>query len=751
MRQFPAIAALAFLPVIFPLMVSAEEQSTWDIQSLNHIIPGGPIGHITMQGDPRTGTILGTDGVYVKNGATVLMADTASVNKATGDVVADGHVRIETGDQIWVGDHVTYNMNTHVMTTEQFRAGMPPVFAAGRALEGNATNKTYNASHAFVTTDDIFDPTFRIQASRIKIVPGQYVELWNAVVYMGDVPVFYFPYYRRNIGPHANNLNFAAGYRSQYGGFLLNNYTWWYNDNVDGKFHLDYYSERGLGIGPDLNLNLGQWGNAQFKYYYIHDHDQNAGTNGLPDFGPVSEDRQRVYFGWQATPYTNLNLKALVNYQSDAYLEHDFFPRDYGENPQPPTFIEANKYWNNWSLDALTTPEVNNFFDQIERLPDIRLTGFRQQVLNTPVYYDSESSAGYYKAFFAQTNGVTPTASYSAARADTYHQLTVPWTFFNWLNVTPRVGGRFTYYSDETGTGGTNAEAYRTVFNTGIGTSAKASQLWTGATNSLFQVDGLRHIIEPSVNYVYVPKPSTAPAQLPQFDSALPSLLLLPVEFPDYNNIDSVDSENVIRLGVRNTLQTMRNGQLDKLLDWNLVIDWRLDPGGNPVNLDEPFSPQQTFSDLYSDLSFKPRSWIILDSKLREDVENGDLNFAFHQLTFTPDNHWSWGLGYWYQRAGFDGFTQSVDYITSVFYYRLDDNWGCRMEDDYNADTGRLQQQTYTVYRDMRSWTAAIIFRVIDDSTGPIDYTFAFTFSLKATPSQHVGQDTVYGSHFLGE
>ncbi len=176
------------------------------------------------------------------------------------------------------------------------------------------------------------------------------------------------------------------------------------------------------------------------------------------------------------------------------------------------------------------------------------------------------------------------------------------------------------------------------------------------------QVDGLRHIIEPSVNYVYVPNPSTAPAQLPQFDSALPSLLLLPVEFPDYNNIDSVDSENVIRLGVRNTLQTKRDGQLDNLLDWNLVIDWRLNPGGNPDNLDEPFSPQQTFSDLYSDLAFKPRSWIILDSKLREDVKNGNLNFAFHQLTFTPDEHWSWGFGYWYQRAGFDGFTQSVDY-----------------------------------------------------------------------------------------
>jgi hypothetical protein len=65
------------------------------------------------------------------------------------------------------------------------------------------------------------------------------------------------------------------------------------------------------------------------------------------------------------------------------------------------------------------------------------------------------------------------------------------------------------------------------------------------------------------------PSPSTPPSQLPQFDSALPSLLLLPVQLPDYNNIDSIDSENVIRFGLRNTLQTMRDGQLDKLLDWN--------------------------------------------------------------------------------------------------------------------------------------------------------------------------------------
>ena len=753
MRKFSAIATLAFLSVIFPFVALAQEPiapepEAWDIRALHQIIPDSPAGDVWF--DLNSHMSHGTNGVFVKYGAAVLTADAATVNQETGEAEADGHVRIESGDQIWVGEHITYNFITHQMRSQQFRTGSPPVFAAGKDLQGDVTNGTYNARHAMVTTDDVNDPVFRIRATHIKIVPGQYVEMWNAVLFAGDVPVFYFPYYRRNIGPHANNLNFLAGYRTTYGPFILNTYTWWLNDAVDGKIHMDYREKRGPGVGPDLNLHLGQWGNAVVQYYYIHDHDQYEGTNGLPNFGPISENRQRVYLGWQATPYTNLNLKALVNYQSDAFVEHDFFESEYRENPQPNTFFEQNKYSANWSLDALTTPELNNFFDQVERLPDVRLTGFRQQVLNTPVYYDSQSSVGYYKKFFADTNGPTP-PTYSASRADTYHQLLIPWTFFNWLNVTPRVGGRFTYYSSESGPGGTNSEAYRGVFNTGVGASFKLSQLWPGATNSLLQIDGLRHVIEPSANYVYVPNPSTPPSQLPQFDSALPSLGLLPVEFPDYNNIDSVDSENVIRFGLRNTLQTKRDGQLDNLLDWNLTLDWRLNPNGDSVNLDEPFSPQQRFSDLYSEFAFKPRTWIMLESQIREDVNNGDLNLAYHQLTFMPNERWSWGIGYWYLRNGFDGFTQPADFITSTMYYRFDNNWGFNMTHDFNADDGRLQQQFYTVYHDMRSWTAALTFRVIDNSTGPTDYTIAFTFSLKASPSQHLGQDTVDPYHLVGE
>lgn len=736
MRKLPILAALALLAAVFSSTARAQEEQSWEVKALNQIIPGAPVGEVEF--DFVSNLARGTNGVFIQYGATVLMADSASVNSTTGEAVADGHVRIEQGDMIWVGEHIRYNFKTRQMSSEEFRTGMPPVFAGGEALAGDLSNKVYTAQHIFVTTDDVSEPAVRVRASKVRIIPGKSIEMWNAVLFLGDVPSFYFPYYKRNLGPHSNNLNFLAGYRTAYGAFLYNTYDWYLNNAVDGKLHLDYRTKRGVGLGPDVDLHLGRWGEANLKYYYLHDYEPDTGTNGLPNFGPVPENRQRFYFGYQATPFTNFNAKALINYESDAYVLHDFFGSAYRDNPQPNTFVELNKYWDNWSLDAESTPRLNDFFNQVERLPDVRLTGFRQEIFDTPLYYESESSMGYFRRFFADTNGPVP-AAYSAARADTFHQILLPWMFFGWLNVTPHVGGRFTYYSDDTGPGGVNSEHYRKVFNTGVNVSFKASQLWAGATNSWLAVDGLRHIFEPSMDYVFVPRPSTTLTHLPQFDSDVPSLQILPIDFPDYNNIDSIDSENVMRFGLRNTLQTKRDGEIQNLLDWNLLLDWRLNPNAG----------QRTFNDLYSALSFRPRTWITLDSQLRYDINGNQLNMAFHQLTLTPNNRWSWGLGHWYLRNGFIDAGDNL--MTSTIFYRINDNWGLRTTHYFNIQQGRLQEQLYTLYRDLRSWTGALTFRVTDNHTGPTDYTVAFTFSLKAHPRYSLGDDTVRPYRLVGE
>lgn len=735
-KLIAAILFVAAICLVQPGKVSAQERPDLIIRSLTEE------GRVEYSEESRS--FVATNGIMVSYGNAVLTADRARGDLATGEIVAEGRVRIQRDELVWVGENVRYNYLTKTMESEQFRTGHSPVFAGGEHVSSqqvgpNITNQVATGRNAFVTTDDIANPGSRVRASSIKVT-DKWIEARNAVLYLGKVPVFYFPYYKQRLDGQGNRFNFVPGYRSSYGPFLLSSYTWVMDEHLDGVLHADYREKRGGAGGLDLNGHLGRWGEATFKGYYLYDEEPTRDNEGYD----IPNNRYRIDFGYNSNPSTNLYVKSRVRYASDARVLENFFESEYRRNPQPNTFVEVNQLWDNFSLDVFSQVQVNDYLETEERLPDIRLSGYRQPVLNSPVYYETVSSLGYYQRNYAISNDIPQGQDYAAPRADSFHQFTLPRTFMGWLNVTPRAGGRLSYYGEATGSGGTNDATGRAVFNTGVEFTFKASQLWAGATNRLFDINGVRHIIEPSLNYVYVPTPSATPNELPQFDYELPALRLLPIDYPDYNSLDSIDSQNVIRLGLRNRLQTKRAGKIENFFYWDVYTDWRLDPQ----------SGQTTFSDLFGDLLIRPRSWLVLESLMRYDIQDGAVNVAYQNFTFRPNNVWSWGIGHLYSRDQPSTSTTSLgegeNALTSLFFLRLNENWGFRMAHQYDIKDHWLQQQAYSIYRDLRSWTAALTLRYEDNRTSPNDLTVAFTFSIKAAPKYGVGGDSVHTSGLIG-
>lgn len=734
MTQFRLIPALAVCLALLTLTARAQPEQSLHVEAFS---ADGSEGWVEFD---RAGIATATNGVLVTYSNAVLTASRARVDTVSGDVEAEGRVRLQRDDQVWASEQIRYNFKTRTFGAELFRTGKFPVFAEGTKLSGDRSNQVYSAEGASITTDDVAEPFTKVRASSITIFPGRRIVARHATVYLGRLPVFYFPYFNFRLSEQANQFSFMPGYRSRFGPYLLSTYHWFLDEQADGALHLDYRVQRGVGLGPDANLHLGRWGEVGLKYYYLYDLAPGTNSAGFPN----PDNRQRVQFNYDATPWTNFNVKSQVRFQSDERLLADYFEGDYRRNPQAPTFLELNQLWDNFSLDLFAQPRVNDFFETVEALPELKFTGFRQQLGALPVFYESESSAGYYRRRFTETNNLPTGMDFEAARADTYHQLVLPETFFGWLNFTPRVGGRLSYYSHATGPGATTDEEYRTVFNTGAELNFKASRLWPEAESKLLDVHGLRHIVQPSVNYVYVPAPSKAPSELPQFSHELPSLRLLPIEYPDYNSIDAVDSQNVIRFGLANKLQTKRDGQLEDLVRWDLYTDWRLRPRTN----------QTTFADLWSDLIFRPRNWLALESQTRFDLDHGDFLMAFNNLTLAPNDTWSLSLGHWYLRDDLSGAPNALgpgnNLFTTSLFYRLNENWAFRASLYYEARVGRLQEQFYTVYRDFRSWTGALSLRSRDNGDGRNDVTVAFTFSLKALPRFKLGADTVHPYQLIG-
>lgn len=733
----------------------AQEGALWDVRGLSSQSRYESVGD----------TNYFANGAVVSNQASVVTMDHGTANNLTGEVVAEGDVTILDHGHIWRGTNFIYNFKTGDVRANTFKSLQEPFTLAGSHLTGNS-NGVYTATQARISTDDYAQPAYTIRAKTITIVPGNYFEAHHATLYWYNTPVFYFPYYRRTLGQHPNNFEFVPGYRSIYGPYLLSAYNWYGNGLLDGTIHFDMRELRGVAGGPDLNAHLGSWGEAAFRYYYADD--QDPGADGFGNVPHLGENRQRAAFTYFVQPLTNLSVKVAANYQSDPLVLRDFFEGEFNTNIEPATTAEATQLWPNYTLDLLLQPRLVNFFETVERLPDLKLSGARTEIGDSPLYYENESSIGYFKRAFSDTNslyyltnftlnpaGVQLATSrttngapsdYSATRADTFQQFTMPETFFGWLNVTPNVGGRLTYYSDVDGPAiHTNAQL-RAVFSTGVDVDMKASRVYPDAESDLFDVHEIRHIIAPEVDYAYLPAPTRSPSQLPQFDYQSPSIGLLPIDFPDYNDIDSIGQMDVVRLMLRNKLQTKRAGGVQDLLNWAVYADYSPTPGTN-----------KPWSDVYSDLDFHPRSWLTLSSSTRYDMVSNRWREAIESLVITPSPAWSLALSYDYlinndpEYLAYTGENlPGHNLITASVYYRMNENWGVHVLEQYEAQYGGLQQQQYSLYRDLRSWTAALVFRVTEGPGQPTDFTVALTFSLKAFPRNGLGSDSNKAGSIFG-
>ena len=716
MRYFPRTVVLVVLFFAHSLMSAQNQTSPWKIEAT------GPDGNIKY--DLKTGSVSAANGVKVtyKKGepnAAEMTAQKALLHQNTGLVIASGNVVLRREGQTWKTEELEYNFKTKQIKATSFRGGNLKYYVKGEDLQGAQTNGAFTARNVVYTLDDTPNPDYYILAKRVEISPGKKIKFHGASLHVGKLPVAYLPYYERNLGRHPWNTHIELGNRSNWGTFLLTSTRWPATDKFGGEMDIDYRSKRGFALGPDVFWDYGKWGKGDLESYFAFDDDPMNDSNG----NPLNSKRQRFRFSHRADWGQSTSALGVMNFESDEYMRRDFFEHEYRRNVQPKTFLELNHDYDNYNLNLLTQARINDHFGTIERLPDLRFSGLRQQLGKSDFYYDMETSLSHFRRKYS--NDGNPW--FGGQRFDTIHQVYMPNNYFGWLNVTPRIGGRLTHYSETEGPGSTLGTADRFVLNTGVELSAKASRLYAGADSKLFELNGLRHIIEPSLNYVYVPRPNEKPNELPQYDYEVTSARLLPIMYPEYNAIDAIDGQNVLRMGLRNRLQTRRKNQLDEFFDWAIYTDWRLNP----------LSGQQDFAGLFNDISFRPRSWITLGSNLRYDVDEGMWRLINNSITFAPLSKWAVSLGNFYYLE--PGKTSKAD-RDSVAYtslaYRFNEEWSFSTRHYYDTKRGRMSDHSYTLYRDFRSWVGYLNLRFVDSegSSREDDFQISLNFSLKTYP-----------------
>jgi len=739
---------------------------------------------ITSEGETRRegDTFISERNVVIHYSDLTIYCDYSEYDLNTRDVIARGNVRIYRERYAFICDRAIYNLDTKQLRMADFGARKIPFQIIGDSLSSIETNE-FTIRNGYISTSDSSQPDYQIRARTIRVYPNDRMILSNATLFAGNVPILWFPYLYQSLN-NQFSYNIAPGYNGTWGAYLYTSIVFPIQTNTSGTVHLDLRSARGPALGFDVNYRNknDRETYGRLEIYGIDDLNPNANETSL-NRGPISGQRYRV--AYQGRAYLTSDISAVIDFNklSDRYFMQDFYPSLFAVDPTPDTYFELVKRGEAYTLMALARIQVNNFQETTERLPEISWEVARTPLFNSPIFYEATTSAAYLNRvfasgiasptdinnrdsfFFTDLNNSVFNPDYHTFRFDTFHQLVFPKTYFGWLSIVPRIGVRGTYYS-ETGTfteadgsnfpplvegtithpgpngtllPGPGGPRWRLALNAGAEASFKLSRAYEGVQVRWLGLDGLRHVIQPYLNFSWVSTPTLNPNDILPMDRYIASTRLPAIDFPEFTSIDSINHWTVLRLGMRNRLLTRRD---NATLDW-LDLDTYFD-----VNFNNPFAqvisitrdPKtgkttqtlQDYSNVFNRVRFQPVPWLALSIDSQFPVFGRGFSEFNTTIDWTISPNIRLTLSDRYLHG--NPFFQDSNQVAVTSYFRINENWGFSIYEAYEGQTGTFLEQTYAIHRDLSSWVASFGLDFKNNGGGKQQSGVYITFTLKDIP-----------------
>jgi LPS-assembly protein len=706
---------------------------------------------ITADGDNRfeAGVAYAEGNVIVRYGEDVLYADSITFDQKTRLITAKGNVSIYLPGKIYRGDFLEFHVDSKLVKSLDFRTVHERLYMAGKELQ-NPRENLFIAKDSFLSTENRENPSYRLQASTIELHPDDLVVMKNVLVKIGDVPVMWLPYVAVPLDGEMDSFEFTAGSNSRLGLYALGAYTAAINDRLSMTARTGYYSKRGVPLGLDFEFKPRAGDRGKLETFYISDDGTDIGMRDPNRTVEPDNGRYRVAYEHKYKLSPEFDTTADINIWSDRFVTEDFFSSEYRNERQPDNFADLVYYDPNFTGTLLARAQVNNLFNVTERKPEFSLEFKRQPVGWGGIFYEGESSVVNFERQFDRDN---IGQSYSSVRYDTFHQLVLPKQLFGWLSLVPRAGVRGTMYTksntpviDQS----PNPEVGRLAFNLGLESSFKVSRVWQDVQDANWGVDGMRHVFQPYVNASFIPEPNERPDQILGFDDRVPNTRIAPINFPAFNSIDSIDEQTAIRHGVRNRLQTRRDGLNVDLLTWDLYSQANITRSAEMgILVDE------VYSHVYSEMKAYPLPWLRFDSYIAAGIAGDAFDELTHSLSWQVHPAVELTVGHNYL-SGFNytdpayvspinplGTTSLLDsnLVTLGSFWRLNENWRVSQYLAFEADDGTLQEQRYEIFRDLRAWDLGVGTALRDNRLEENEFLVYFTLTLKAFPEASITVD----------
>jgi len=599
--------------------------------------------------------VIGVDNVVITYKDVTLLCDKIVVDMVTKEAVADGHVILLEGEYKFLGEKVHYNFEQQKGKIIEAEARGDPWYGKGDTA-AKVEEKEYCIDRGYLTTCNLPHPHYRIQARKVKIYVNDKVEAFHVIVFLGRYPIFYFPYYVHPLRDKRPRVTIVPGRNSRWGYFVLSAWRYYLHEWSRGYIHLDWREKKGLGYGTDYKYNFGYFGKGLSRFYYTNENHVITTEENI-EGQSVSEDRWRVQVRHKWYIDSDTLAVGEFNKNSDKLFIKDYFFNDeYEKESQQRTFVSVIKNRPGYNLSLFFQKRTHNFFTVLEKLPELKLELKSQRLRDTDFYYKSTTAFSILQKKYEDTL-YERQPKMKANRFDTDHEFSYLTKLFRFLTFNPYFGVRQTWYSVDASC---TESKFRSAYTLGTRFSTKFYRVFDINSNVLnLDINGLKHVVTPSIDYKFMPEPSVKASELKQFEP-----------------VDAIGPYKGVTLSVVNRLLTKRGQNKSEATLARFTTSTRI--------LIKTIQ-NKSLDDVNFDLELTPYDWLIMDFESIYNAKENSIDRVNANIAAEVRDSWRLGLSYRFEDDHREG---SSDQIVTDTYYQLSPKWKIRSYHRFKKDAG---------------------------------------------------------------
>jgi len=667
-RLFPVL--LLVLLMNMPNCLFAEDPVTMTADSIEYI--------------PKSATYIAKGSARITYKDTTLSADEMRLDANTSNAVISGNVVYEDPEAVIKADRIDLNLQTKTGILYNsyifYRKNNFHIHGGDVRKTGD---RTFTLDKATLTSCNAIPPEWYISSKDITVKQNQSLTAWHGTLRVKNIPLLYSPY----IWAPLNNdrqtgfLFPSYGYSSKRGHTYKQGFFWAIQDNQDASFYLDHYGEMGLAGGLDYRYIVSSDVNGEIWLYSVQDKDRSRNLSEVKSYNnfKLSHDVSGYLKLHTVSHFDYYDVMDSTSEQRIGLSDWESDPFGFASEERLQKYLDSNLL-----LSKSYTGGRLYFLGQYRKSLEEPSGMIPQSLPEIAAVINTRSRGPFSFNMLLKANNFWLEDGQKGQRADIN-----PNFYFSagrLVNITQKIGLRETTYVLN------RPVLNKSRFVPDFGTSV--------STRFLKQYETFIHLVEPSVEYDYVPAVDND--NIPFFDS-----------------IDVIDHTSSVRYALTNRISGHSGHPIE--------ARFRLSQSYNLLDVEKEFSPLLAEATLSSEK-------IDISTNASYDVHDGAVEETIASLNIKGTKGYV-GFGKNFRRAtDLDQYTFNVVLHAPIEIFHTSLPIDLSGQVWYDANDSTIQELNILSYYSRQCWGFSVNY-----NKKPDEYQIIFAVELKGLGTLKLG------------